>query len=156
MKEAAVAAASFICNDTGSLYADGFGDLDVDWGEPVVAVGADAVDDAEELVVQRLGDGQEVDVAVVDDGAQMEAAVAGHRPELIVCPMLKAIIPESIWRNHRCLVVHPGPHGDRELAARELRGPLDLLRARAERLAVVGETLGADSCRRTGITLAGR
>jgi putative two-component system protein, hydrogenase maturation factor HypX/HoxX len=57
--------------------------------------------------------GHHVDVAVVDDGAQMEAAVACHRPELIVCPMLTALIPESIWRNHRCLVVHPGPHGDR-------------------------------------------
>jgi putative two-component system hydrogenase maturation factor HypX/HoxX len=57
--------------------------------------------------------GHSVDVAVVEDGAQMEAAVARHRPELIVCPMLKAIIPESISRRHRCLVVHPGPQGDR-------------------------------------------
>ena len=43
----------------------------------------------------------------------MEVAVARHRPELIVCPMLKTFIPESIWRHHRCLVVHPGPKGDR-------------------------------------------
>jgi putative two-component system hydrogenase maturation factor HypX/HoxX len=43
----------------------------------------------------------------------MEAAAARHRPELIVCPMLKTIIPESVWRAHRCLVVHPGPAGDR-------------------------------------------
>ena len=27
--------------------------------------------------------------------------------------MLKKIIPESVWRRHRCLVVHPGPAGDR-------------------------------------------
>ena len=27
--------------------------------------------------------------------------------------MLKTIIPESIWAQHRCLVVHPGPRGDR-------------------------------------------
>jgi putative two-component system protein, hydrogenase maturation factor HypX/HoxX len=43
----------------------------------------------------------------------MEAAVARHRPELIVCPMLKTIIPESIFSRTRCLIVHPGPVGDR-------------------------------------------
>jgi putative two-component system hydrogenase maturation factor HypX/HoxX len=72
--------------------------------------------------------GHDVEVAVVDSGASMEAAVAAHRPELIVCPMLKKLIPESVWSAHRCLVVHPGPPGDRgpssldwaiELGARE-------------------------------------
>ena len=57
--------------------------------------------------------GHEVNVAVVDSGAAMEAAVARHAPELIVCPMLKTFIPESIWARYRCLVVHPGPRGDR-------------------------------------------
>src|SRR5271154_2442502 len=45
------------------LCADGFGDLDVDRGEPVMAVGPRAVHDAEELVVQRLGDGAHGSVA---------------------------------------------------------------------------------------------
>ena len=31
----------------------------------------------------------------------------------IVCPFLKTVIPESIWAEHRCLIVHPGPKGDR-------------------------------------------
>jgi putative two-component system protein, hydrogenase maturation factor HypX/HoxX len=57
--------------------------------------------------------GHRVTVAVVDSAAAMEAAVAEHRPELIVCPMLKKLIPESIWAKHRCLIVHPGPRGDR-------------------------------------------
>jgi putative two-component system hydrogenase maturation factor HypX/HoxX len=57
--------------------------------------------------------GHDVTVAVVDSAAQMEAAVRRHRPELIVCPMLKTFIPESIWSTHRCLIVHPGPKGDR-------------------------------------------
>jgi putative two-component system protein, hydrogenase maturation factor HypX/HoxX len=57
--------------------------------------------------------GHEVGVAVVDSAAEMEAAVRRHRPELIVCPMLKKFIPESIWTRHRCLIVHPGPKGDR-------------------------------------------
>jgi putative two-component system hydrogenase maturation factor HypX/HoxX len=57
--------------------------------------------------------GHDVEVAVVDSGAAMEAAVAVQRPDLVVCPMLKKLIPESVWSTHRCLVVHPGPPGDR-------------------------------------------
>ena len=57
--------------------------------------------------------GHRVEVAVVDGAGDMEAAVARHSPELIVCPMLKKRIPESIWSTRRCLVVHAGPIGDR-------------------------------------------
>ena len=57
--------------------------------------------------------GHEVAVAVVDCAAAMEAAVAEHDPELIVCPFLKTLIPKSIWLTRQCLVVHPGPPGDR-------------------------------------------
>ncbi len=64
-----------------------------------------------EIALTELG--HTVDVAVVETGEAMEAAVARHNPELIVCPILKKIIPESIWSRHRCLIVHPGPVGDR-------------------------------------------
>ena len=57
--------------------------------------------------------GHEVTVAVVDSAASIEAAVHTHDSELIVCPFLKTMIPESIWAKHRCLIVHPGPKGDR-------------------------------------------
>jgi putative two-component system protein, hydrogenase maturation factor HypX/HoxX len=57
--------------------------------------------------------GHDVNVAVVESAAEMEEAVARHDPQLIVCPFLKKMIPESIWRTRRCLVVHPGPPGDR-------------------------------------------
>jgi putative two-component system hydrogenase maturation factor HypX/HoxX len=57
--------------------------------------------------------GHDVTVAVVDSPAAMEAAVGAHQPQLIVCPILKKFIPESIWSRYRCLVVHPGPPGDR-------------------------------------------
>jgi putative two-component system protein, hydrogenase maturation factor HypX/HoxX len=57
--------------------------------------------------------GHEVTVAVVASAAAMEAAAAEHGPELIVCPFLKTLIPESVWSEHRCLIVHPGPVGDR-------------------------------------------
>ncbi len=57
--------------------------------------------------------GHEVAVAVVDSASDMEAAVRERRPQLIVCPFLKTLIPESIWAEHPCLIVHPGPTGDR-------------------------------------------
>ena len=57
--------------------------------------------------------GHDVTVAVVDCPAAMQAAVAQHDPELIVCPFLKTLIPETIWRRRPCLVIHPGPCGDR-------------------------------------------
>ncbi len=63
------------------------------------------------IALEELG--HDVTVAVVDTPAEMEAAVAAHDPELIVCPFLKRLIPESIWTQHRCLIVHPGPRGDR-------------------------------------------
>jgi putative two-component system hydrogenase maturation factor HypX/HoxX len=63
------------------------------------------------IVLTELG--HDVTVAVVDSAGAMEAAVSEHRPQLIVCPMLKKLIPESIWATHRCLIVHPGPVGDR-------------------------------------------
>ena len=57
--------------------------------------------------------GHSVTVQVVDSPEIIEAAVNPHQPDLVVCPMLKQFIPESVWRNFTCLVVHPGPHGDR-------------------------------------------
>jgi putative two-component system protein, hydrogenase maturation factor HypX/HoxX len=57
--------------------------------------------------------GHDVEVEVVDSEAAVEAAASRHRPELIVCPMLKTCIPETVWKRYRCLVVHPGPRGDR-------------------------------------------
>lgn len=43
----------------------------------------------------------------------MEEAVALFRPDLILCPFLKQRVPDSIWKRHTCLIVHPGIEGDR-------------------------------------------
>lgn len=40
-------------------------------------------------------------------------AVRRYAPDLIVAPMLKVALPEDVWSAHTCLVVHPGPPGDR-------------------------------------------
>lgn len=40
-------------------------------------------------------------------------AVARFAPDAVVAPFLKRRIPEDVWRALPCLVVHPGPPGDR-------------------------------------------
>jgi len=44
---------------------------------------------------------------------QMINAVENFQPDLIICPFLKHAVPEAIWRQHLCLIVHPGIEGDR-------------------------------------------
>ncbi len=48
----------------------------------------------------------------VNDVVTLEA-VDLFQPDLIIAPFLKRAIPESVWRFHTCLVVHPGIPGDR-------------------------------------------
>lgn len=48
-------------------------------------------------------------------------SVALYRPDLVIAPFLKRAIPDDVWRAVRCLIVHPGPPGDRGPAA--LDGP---------------------------------
>ena len=43
----------------------------------------------------------------------MQEAVEQFQPDLIICPFLKHRVPETIWREHLCLIVHPGIEGDR-------------------------------------------
>lgn len=44
-------------------------------------------------------------------------SVTLYRPDLVIAPFLKRAIPQDVWRAVRCLVVHPGPPGDRGPAA---------------------------------------
>ncbi|MFE7583870.1 hydrogenase maturation protein [Streptomyces gardneri] len=65
-------------------------------------------------VLVELGDcGHTVSVEVTPDGAAVREAVARHAPDLVVAPLLKAVVPRDVWTAHRCLIVHPGPVGDR-------------------------------------------
>ncbi|MGW0883130.1 enoyl-CoA hydratase-related protein [Streptomyces sp. NPDC002671] len=65
--------------------------------------------------------GHTVQVEVTPDSAAVRDAVERHRPELVIAPMLKAVVPKDVWSRYRCLIVHPGPVGD--------RGPSSLDRA---------------------------
>jgi len=65
------------------------------------------------LYVELTGRGHEVSIEFDIADSVAEEAVALFRPDLIVAPYLRRAIPESIWRQHVCLVVHPGIVGDR-------------------------------------------
>ncbi len=55
----------------------------------------------------------QVKVHIAGDGQSMIAAVEEYQPELIIAPFLTKKIPESIWKNYTCLIIHPGIKGDR-------------------------------------------
>ncbi|MFJ6052765.1 hydrogenase maturation protein [Streptomyces sp. NPDC092307] len=65
--------------------------------------------------------GHRVAVELALPGSSLADVVRGHRPDLVLAPMLRTAIPEEVWAAHTCLVVHPGPVGD--------RGPSSLDRA---------------------------
>ncbi|MGW2509742.1 enoyl-CoA hydratase-related protein [Streptomyces scopuliridis] len=52
-----------------------------------------------------------VQLALGDD--VLREAVRRYAPELILAPMLTSAIPADVWSAHTCLIVHPGPVGDR-------------------------------------------
>jgi putative two-component system hydrogenase maturation factor HypX/HoxX len=65
------------------------------------------------LWVDLAGAGHEVSVELDINDRVSEEAVALWRPDLVVAPYLRRRIPESIWRRHRTIVIHPGIEGDR-------------------------------------------
>lgn len=75
---------------------------------------ASAFNSLTQRVFAELGDlGHPVAMEPVADAEQVRAAVRRHTPELIVAPMLKTAIPREVWSAYTCLIVHPGPEGDR-------------------------------------------
>ncbi|MFG2874826.1 enoyl-CoA hydratase-related protein [Streptomyces sp. NPDC048337] len=60
-------------------------------------------------------------------------AVRRHRPDLVLAPMLRTPVPAEVRAAHTCLVVHPGPVGD--------RGPASLDRAIQEQATRWGVTV---------------
>ena len=57
--------------------------------------------------------GHEVFVELAISDAQMTEALALVKPDIVICPFLKSKLPEEIWRNTRCVIIHPGIVGDR-------------------------------------------
>ncbi|MFD9533763.1 hydrogenase maturation protein [Streptomyces sp. NPDC060010] len=69
--------------------------------------------------------GHRVAVELAVPGVPLADAVRRHRPDLIIAPMLTTALPREVWEAHTCLIVHPGPVGD--------RGPSSLDRAILDR-----------------------
>ncbi|MGW3197388.1 hydrogenase maturation protein [Streptomyces sp. NPDC001118] len=92
--------------------------------------------------------GHRVDVVLASHGVeQVRAAAQELRPELVIAPMLRTALPEDVWREHTCLIVHPGPPGD--------RGPSSLDWAVAERAPEWGVTvLQAEAAMDAGVIWA--
>lgn len=63
--------------------------------------------------VELLQLGHTVSIEVAINESTMQEGVQLFNPDLIICPYLRHRIPEAIWRNHVCIVVHPGIKGDR-------------------------------------------
>jgi putative two-component system hydrogenase maturation factor HypX/HoxX len=57
--------------------------------------------------------GHHVDQHYGMDPPLLREQISRFQPDLIVCPFLTHRIPDDIWQNHRCLIVHPGIEGDR-------------------------------------------
>ncbi|MER5787274.1 enoyl-CoA hydratase-related protein [Streptomyces sp. NPDC001980] len=96
---------------------------------------ASAFNSLSQRVYAELSDlGHRVDVVLAGQGPDtVRRAVRDRRPELVVAPMLKTALPEDVWQRHTCLIVHPGPLGD--------RGPSSLDWAIAEQAAEWGVTV---------------
>lgn len=75
---------------------------------------ASAFNSLTQRVFAELADrGHRVGVELALGDEPLREAVRRTAPELIVAPMLRTAIPPDIWSAHVCLIVHPGPVGDR-------------------------------------------
>jgi putative two-component system hydrogenase maturation factor HypX/HoxX len=68
---------------------------------------------AQRLHAELAERGHELSVEFDISDAVTEEAVALFRPHVVVAPYLRRAIPASVWSRTLCLVVHPGPPGDR-------------------------------------------
>jgi putative two-component system hydrogenase maturation factor HypX/HoxX len=67
----------------------------------------------QQAFVELEARGHEVSVELdIHDSVTIEA-VALFDPDVVIAPFLKRAIPEAVWRNRLCLIVHPGIRGDR-------------------------------------------
>ncbi|WP_082353956.1 hydrogenase maturation protein [Marinagarivorans algicola] len=57
--------------------------------------------------------GHDIDQHYGMDEPVLREQIASFQPDLILCPFLTHRIPEDIWQQYKCLIVHPGIEGDR-------------------------------------------
>jgi putative two-component system protein, hydrogenase maturation factor HypX/HoxX len=75
---------------------------------------ASAYNSLTQRVHAELADrGHEVSVELALGDEVMRDGVRRYDPDLVIAPMLTTAIPADIWSAVPCLIVHPGPVGDR-------------------------------------------
>lgn len=68
---------------------------------------------SQRLSVELAQRGHTISLCVATSADDIAQAAQHHRPNLLLAPMLKTAIPETVWRHYTCLIVHPGVRGDR-------------------------------------------
>lgn len=63
------------------------------------------------IELEELGHKVSIEFDINDDNTQH--AIDTFEPDVILAPYLKRAIPKTIWQKHLCLILHPGPVGDR-------------------------------------------
>ncbi len=75
---------------------------------------ASAYNSLTQRVHAELADrGHEVSVELALGDEVLRDGIRRFSPDLVIAPMLTAAIPADIWSARPCLIVHPGPSGDR-------------------------------------------
>jgi putative two-component system hydrogenase maturation factor HypX/HoxX len=72
---------------------------------------------AQRLYVELSRDGHELSVELDIHERVTHETIGLFRPELVIAPFLKRAIAQPVWERLPCLIVHPGPQGDRGPAA---------------------------------------
>lgn len=72
---------------------------------------------SQRLYVELADRGHVVSVEFDISDANSVEAVDLFKPDVVLAPYLKRALPHSIWSRTVCLIVHPGPPGDRGPAA---------------------------------------
>ena len=68
---------------------------------------------SQRLLVELEEMGHDVSIEFDINDNNTLTAIEAFKPDLIFAPYLKRAIPEAVWQNHLCLILHPGPTGDR-------------------------------------------
>ncbi|WP_405406732.1 hydrogenase maturation protein [Streptomyces sp. NBC_01104] len=77
----------------------------------LVASGFNSLTQRVQAELRDHGHSVAVQLAHGDDAVR--EAVRRECPALVVAPYLKTALPRDVWSAHTCLIVHPGPVGDR-------------------------------------------
>lgn len=57
--------------------------------------------------------GHDISITLALSPEDIRRGVTFFQPDLIICPFLKEKIPEDVWSQHHCFIIHPGIKGDR-------------------------------------------